>query len=236
MTEKLCALVTGGANGIGAGIVTHLLETGWTVAALDMDEDGLAALPDHADLVRMAADVSDEASVARAVGDLSRLDLLVANAGLANPHSGPVEDLSLADWNAWIGTNLTGTFLMAKHCVPLLRATKGSIVTVSSTRARQSEPNSEAYAATKGGLVALTHALAISLGPDIRVNGVAPGWIVTGDPGDLRDVDHAQHPVGRTGRPEDIARAVAYLADAAFTTGQTLTVDGGMTRKMIYEH
>ncbi len=230
------ALVTGGANGIGRGIVLHLLERGWRVAALDRDAEGLSRLPEREALARIEADVSDESSVAAALGRLDRLDLLVSNAGMAGPESGPVEELPLSDWNAWIGTNLTGTFLMAKHSVPLLRAAKGAMVTISSTRARMSERDCEAYAASKGGIEALTHALAISLGPDIRVNGIAPGWIVTGDPSDLRVVDHAQHPVDRVGRPEDIARAVAYMAEAAFTTGQILAVDGGMTRKMIYAH
>ncbi|SFG23636.1 NAD(P)-dependent dehydrogenase, short-chain alcohol dehydrogenase family [Palleronia marisminoris] len=228
------ALVTGGANGIGRGIVAHLLDLGWAVHALDRDADGLADLPDHDHLTRVEADVSDEASVRSALAGLKRLDLLVSNAGIASPDSGPVEDLSLEDWNAWIGTNLTGSFLMAKHTVPLLRAANGSMILMSSTRAFMSEPNTEAYAATKGGLVALTHALAVSLGPAVRVNGIAPGWIVTGDFDALRDVDHTQHPAGRAGKPSDIARAVEYLAGSEFTTGQILTIDGGMTRKMIY--
>ena len=228
------ALVTGGANGIGRGIVVHLLDLGWTVHALDRDADSLADLPDHDHLTRVEADVADEVSVRSAVQGLERLDLLVSNAGIAGPESGPVEDLALEDWNAWIGTNLTGSFLMAKHCVPLLRASNGSMIVMSSTRATMSEPNTEAYAATKGGLNALTHALAISLGPAVRVNGIAPGWIVTGDFDALRDVDHDQHPVGRAGKPSDVAKAVEYLAGAEFTTGQILTVDGGMTRKMIY--
>ncbi|WP_375261555.1 SDR family oxidoreductase [Palleronia sp.] len=228
------ALVTGGANGIGRGITAHLLDLGWAVHALDRDASSLADLPDHERLSRVEADVSDEASVQAAVEGLERLDLLVSNAGIANPESGPVEDLALEDWNAWIGTNLTGSFLMAKHTVPLLRASNGSMILMSSTRAFMSEPNTEAYAATKGGLVALTHALAVSLGPAVRVNGIAPGWIVTGDFASLRDVDHEQHPAGRAGKPSDIAKAVEYLSGAEFTTGQILTIDGGMTRKMIY--
>ena len=97
-----------------------------------------------------------------------------------------------------------------------------------------SEPETEAYAATKGGLVALTHALAISLGPDVRVNAVAPGWISGAD--DLRDVDHAQHPAGRVGKAEDIANMVLFLLNPenSFITGQNFIIDGGMTRKMIY--
>ncbi|WOI56258.1 SDR family oxidoreductase [Palleronia sp. LCG004] len=232
--EKRQALVTGGANGIGRGIVDHLLATGWRVAALDRDRSALSELEDRADLTTIAADVSAEDEVREAVGGLDRLDLLVCNAGIASPVNGAIEDLDLSDWNAWIGTNLTGTFLMSKYAIPLLRASQGSIVTMSSTRAFMSEPETEAYAATKGGIVALTHAMAISLGPEIRVNGIAPGWIVTGDPDALDPDDHAQHPAGRAGMPQDIAEAVSYLADAGFVTGQILTLDGGMTRKMIY--
>ena len=131
--------------------------------------------------------------------------------------------------------------------MPGLRRRKGAIVNIASTRAVMSEPNSEPYAAAKGGLLALTHALAISLGPDVRVNAVLPGWIETGpwqkasereEKPEHRDVDREQHPVGRIGRPEDIAAAVAYLASdaAGFITGQHFAVDGGMTVKMIYEH
>ncbi len=101
-----------------------------------------------------------------------------------------------------------------------------------------SEPNTESYAATKGGLVALTHALAVSLGPDIRVNCVSPGWIETKDYGALRRKDHVQHPVGRVGKPQDIAEIVGFLLDgkrSGFVTGANFVVDGGMTRKMIYE-
>jgi NAD(P)-dependent dehydrogenase (short-subunit alcohol dehydrogenase family) len=120
----------------------------------------------------------------------------------------------------------------------------GSIVNIASTRALQSEANTEAYSASKGGVVALTHALAVSLGPDIRVNCISPGWIAVDDwkksarrkQPVLRPEDHAQHPVGRVGHPEDIAALAAYLisSKASFITGQNFVVDGGMTKKMIY--
>jgi len=119
------------------------------------------------------------------------------------------------------------------------------VVNIASTRALQSEPHTEAYAASKGGLVALTHALAVSLGPAVRVNCISPGWIDTSAwqprgqerTSALRPEDHAQHPAGRVGRPEDVAILCAYLvSDAAgFVTGQNFVIDGGMTRKMIYE-
>jgi NAD(P)-dependent dehydrogenase (short-subunit alcohol dehydrogenase family) len=122
---------------------------------------------------------------------------------------------------------------MAKHCAPHLRRARGAIVNIASTRALQSEPNTEAYSASKGGLIALTHALAMSLGPRVRVNCVSPGWIAHQP---VRRKDHAQHPVGRVGHDEDVAGMVAYLLSdtAGFVTAQNFVVDGGMTRKMIY--
>ena len=219
-----------GANGlIGQGLCRGFLSDGWRVTALDLATE---AMPEG--VAAVECDVADEASVAAATNGLDRLDLLVNCAGLADPHRGPVEALSLDLWRRITDSHLTGAFLMTRACVQALRAARGAIVNLSSTRAIMSEPNSEAYAASKGGIEALTHALAVSLGPEIRVNAVAPGWI-TGTPDDLREVDHDQHPAGRVGVPDDIFDAVRYLAGAGFVTGQILRVDGGMTRKMIYE-
>lgn len=220
------AIITGGAGLIGSGLCTALLAQGWQVASFDLEPG-----PEGAQSV--ICDVGEEASVAAAFAELGwdELDLLVNNAGIASPDRGPMAELSLAEWRRVTDSHLTGTFLMSRAAIPMLNE-GGGVIHMVSTRAFMSEPNTEAYAASKGALVALTHAMAISLGPKIRVNAVAPGWI--SDNEDLSEEDHAQHPVGRVGRADDIAGAVLYLAEAGFVTGQVLTVDGGMTRKMIY--
>jgi NAD(P)-dependent dehydrogenase (short-subunit alcohol dehydrogenase family) len=245
------ALITGGAQGIGKGIAVHLRAEGWRVAVFDRDAEALSdlAAEDHG-ILPIHADVGDEMSVKTGFEQLevwldgAGLDLLVSNAGVADPVSGPIESLSLADWRRWQDSHVTGAFLCVRAAVPLLRRAHGAIVTVASTRALQSEPDCEAYAAAKGALLSLTHALAISLGPSVRVNAILPGWIETGpwqkrsersEP-DHSAIDLAQHPAGRVGVPQDVATLVAYLASdkAGFITGQHFVVDGGMTRRMIY--
>ncbi|GHA20667.1 oxidoreductase [Devosia pacifica] len=220
------AIITGGAGLIGTAICRLLDEEGWQVASFDTKEGREGG-------VHIQCDVSDEAAVAKAFAALGwdTLDLLVNNAGIAGPDAGSIAELSLADWRRVTDSHLTGAFLMTRAAVPLM--TEGSsIVNMASSRAFMSESNTEAYAASKGGLVALTHALAISLGPRIRVNAIAPGWIT--DETDLRAIDHDQHPVGRVGRPHDVAEAVLYLTGAGFMSGQVMVLDGGMTKKMIY--
>ncbi|AIR91535.1 oxidoreductase [Pseudomonas cremoricolorata] len=241
------ALVTGAARGIGLGIAAWLICEGWQVVLTDIDRKrgsrAAKTLGDHAWFILM--DVADEAQVRAAVsevlGQFGRLDALVCNAGVSDPHNPALESLPLSTWNRTLAVNLTGPMLLAKHCAPYLRAHGGAIVNLASTRAHQSEPDTEAYVASKGGLVALTHALAISLGPEIRVNAVSPGWIDARDPSQRRAEplsadEHAQHPTGRVGTVEDVAAMVAWLlsCQAGFVTGQEFVVDGGMTRKMIY--
>jgi NAD(P)-dependent dehydrogenase (short-subunit alcohol dehydrogenase family) len=236
------ALVTGGAKGIGQAIVARLLSEGWAVTALDRDEQAAQAVRaalGAAERLRMEiGDVGEEGCVRRAVEAgvqaFGGLDAVVSNAGMMIRK--PVTELRVEEWQQVLGSNLTAAFLLAKHAAPHLRARRGSsIVTIASTRAHQSEPDTEAYSASKGGLVALTHALAVSLGPEIRVNAISPGWIDTiGGP--LSAEDHAQHPAGRVGRPEDVAALVSWLvgSESGFMTGAELVLDGGMTRKMIY--
>jgi NAD(P)-dependent dehydrogenase (short-subunit alcohol dehydrogenase family) len=233
-SDARVALVTGGARGIGAAIAVRLALDGWRVVVADISAESR----ESAGVRWVAADVSDEGQVKRLIENIAqekgRLDALVCNAGIMIRK--PLAQLSLPEWSRVIGTNLTSAFLLVRAAESLLRVAKGAVVTIASTRARMSEPSTEAYAASKGGLVALTHALAISLGPEVRVNCISPGWIdVRGEP--LRPEDHAQHPAGRVGRAEDIAALAAFLLgeESGFVTGAEFVVDGGMTRKMIYK-
>ncbi|HSJ41863.1 MAG TPA: SDR family oxidoreductase [Xanthobacteraceae bacterium] len=236
------AIVTGAARGIGRAIAHHLLDGGWHIGAVDLPQAGLKRSYNRygRNVVLIEGDVADEETARRAVKAVTekfnRLDALVSNAGVMVRK--PLRQLTLGEWRKVLDTNLTATFLFARAAERPLRAAGGAIVTIASTRALMSEPNTESYSASKGGLLALTHALAISLGPDVRVNCVSPGWIVTKPGEKLRRKDHQQHPVGRAGWPQDIAEMVAFLLDgkrAGFITGTNVVVDGGMTRKMIYE-
>ena len=231
-------IVTGAAQGIGAAIARRLAREGWTVACADLEGDALTALAAEIEGIAVACDVGNESDVERLIAvpraRCGRVSAVVSNSGISR--FAPLEETTLETWNRVLATNLTATFLLAKAAAADLKQARGSIVTIASTRAHMSEPDTLAYSATKGGLVALTHALAMTLAPEVRVNCISPGWIDTGKSGPLKPSDHAQHPVGRVGRPEDVAAAVSYLLsdDAGFMTGAEMIVDGGMTRKMIY--
>jgi NAD(P)-dependent dehydrogenase (short-subunit alcohol dehydrogenase family) len=235
-TMQRVALISGGARGIGAGIARRLIAEGCRVVVADRDP-ARRADAEAMGARFVAADVGDEAQVARLLEGVAaqegRLDALVCNAGIMIRK--PIAALALEEWSRVLRTNLTSIFLLVRAAEAMLRAARGAVVTIASTRAHMSEPNTEAYAASKGGVVALTHALSISLGPDIRVNCISPGWIdVRGET--LSAEDHAQHPAGRVGTPADIASLASWLLgpESGFVTGAEFVVDGGMTRKMIY--
>ncbi|QAR32490.1 SDR family oxidoreductase [Geovibrio thiophilus] len=235
-----CVLITGGAGGIGLGCALYFADKGWSVFIADINgEAGRDAAQkiggaDFA-LTDVASEESVKACVEKCVLRFGRIDALINNAGIADPFTEPLEKLSLERWSRIISVNLTGAFLMTKHCAAHLRRANGGIINMASTRAFQSEKNSESYAASKGGLLSFTHASAVSLGPDVRVNCICPGWInVSGYQTSERD--HSQHPAGRVGKAEDIASLAYYLVsdEAKFITGQSFTADGGMTVKMVY--
>ncbi|MBZ4668604.1 MAG: 3-ketoacyl-ACP reductase [Defluviitaleaceae bacterium] len=239
-------IITGAANGIGKGIALQYALKGANVVVADIDEkagtETVSLIKEKGgSVIFVPTDVRQEADIVRlmdtAFQTYDHIDILINNAGkglFKSPY-----DLTLEEWDDLLNTNLRSVFLCSREAAKYMRKNKdgGSIVNIASTRAIMSEPNSEAYAASKGGIVALTHALAASLSKDkITVNCISPGWIETGDYSQLRPIDHEQHLSRRVGKPEDIARACLYLTDKEndFVTGINLIVDGGMTRKMIY--
>lgn len=248
------ACVTGGGQGIGRGVSLAFARAGYAVSiadrAMDAADEVVRMIADLGQkAIAVETDVSDEAQVRRWVErtctELGTPDVLVNNAGFSR--NGPFLELSVDDFDSVIATNLRGTFLCAQAAARKMvaRGQPGAIINIASTRAFMSEAGTEAYTASKGGIAALTHGMAMSLGPHhIRVNSISPGWIETRDwkfSGRASIPHHSerdkmQHPVGRVGTPDDIAEACIFLAEkGGFITGQNLTIDGGMTIKMIYE-
>lgn len=244
-------IVTGGAQGIGKAISYAFLTRGALVSPWDIDEEALTEVEMEwhnyrENLLPIYADVASEESVTKGIQEIARkwgkVDILVNNAGIFLQK--PIETLTVSEWDRVLAVDLRSIFLMVRACSPLFPE-HAAIINIASTRALMSEPHTEAYSAAKGGVLALTHALAISLSTrKIRVNAISPGWIEVSawkkktlrkEPS-LRPIDHLQHPAQRVGRPEDIATACLFLAsdDAGFITGTNLVIDGGMTVKMIY--
>lgn len=246
-TDKI-VIVTGAGSGIGRAIATMYAVHGAHVVIAERNQEmgEAAARAIHTSdsttgtATFQQVDVSQPKQIEQLMQMVDerwgRLDVLVNNAGLSTWES-PYE-LAVETWDHILNTNLRSVFLGSREAAKIMRKHGGgAILNLASSRAHMSEPNTEAYAASKGGILALTHALAVSLGPDcIRVNAISPGWIENGDYSALRPEDHEQHPAGRVGRPDDIARACLFLTreDNDFITGTELVIDGGMTRKMIY--
>lgn len=251
MTQEMpTAIVTGAAQGIGKALAQAFVGAGYQVMLADCHEAlGRQTTQELAAPQRVSfhkTDVAEPQEVKSLVETtlqvFGALHVLINNAAIMLRT--PPETLTHPEWNRVLAVNLTGPFLCAQAAASALRRSRGAIINIASTRALMSEPHTEAYSASKGGLVALTHALALSLGPEIRVNCISPGWIDVSGWGEkgvegqepLSAADHGQHPAGRVGTPEDVARAALFLADPAngFITGQNLLLDGGMTRRMIY--
>lgn len=235
--------VTGGSQGIGRGIVEAFVSAGANVAFCDISEPDSSFLSSENSLF-YKVDVTNEKALTEVMKQLfanwGDIDILINNVGIGGFSS--LLDVTVEQLDRVIATNLRPVFitsrLLALHrseMEPLPRY--GRIVNIASTRYLMSEPGTEGYAASKGGIVSLTHALAVSLSKyHITVNCISPGWIETKDYDSLTVADHEQHLSGRVGTPQDIARACLFLCDPDnnFINGQNMVIDGGMTKKMIY--
>lgn len=244
--ESKVVIVTGAGKGIGREIAhAYAALAAFVVIAEKNVTDGSSAeesiINSGGSSLFVETDVckpGDIEKLFRIVHDRKgRVDILVNNAGISRWKS-PFE-ISVDEWDEIINTNLRGAFLCSRAAAIMMKENGGgSIVNIASTRAFMSEPGWEAYAASKGGIVSLTHALAASFADDnIRVNCISPGWIETGDYSALRPGDHSQHFSGRVGKPDDVARLCVYVTANGneFLNGTNIILDGGMTRKMIYE-
>jgi NAD(P)-dependent dehydrogenase (short-subunit alcohol dehydrogenase family) len=246
MMDKI-VYVTGGANGIGKAIVTLFCKDGADVTFCDIDTVAGEKLSNELSSYKCTyheVDLSDarvlEQSVNKVIEAKGNIDVIINNAGVS--HFNSMLDITVEDFDKVMDINLRPIFItartLAKHrdAHPQLNR-YGRIINMASTRHLMSEPNSEAYAASKGAIVSLTHALALSLSKyHVTVNCISPGWIETGSYDLLTEQDHTQHPSGRVGKPEDIARACLFLCQSEndFINGQNIVIDGGMTKKMIY--
>ena len=222
-------VVTGGAKGIGRCIARMFREQGAKVCVID-----LLPQPYETDLY-YRGDLAQEdvlcSFAARVLEKYGQVDVLVNN---AIPLFKGIDDCSCDEFNYALRVGVTAPFMLAKLFKDHF-SRDASIVNISSSRDRMSQPQSESYTAAKGGISALTHALAVSLSGKVRVNSISPGWIETGGV-EYTGPDAGQHPAGRVGKPEDIANMVLFLSSekAGFITGENICIDGGMTKLMIY--
>ena len=226
MFQNRVAVVTGSAKGIGKAIAEEFRNAGARVCGIDIlpNEYYVGDLGDKAVLEDFARQV---------IADCGHVDYLINN---APPLMKGLDQCSYEEFSRALGVGVTAPFYLAKLFAPHF-APGASIVNISSSRDRMSQPQTESYPAAKGGISALTHALAVSLSGKVRVNSISPGWIDTGD-AVWEGPDAVQQPAGRVGNPLDIANMVLYLCSqkAGFLTGENICIDGGMTRQMIYHN
>lgn len=224
MDKPKVAVVTGGAGGIGKAICDAFLKQGVSVCTVDLQDNDY-----------FVGDIADEkvlrAFAAKVIADYGAIDYLINNACLSR---GGLATCTYDDFNYVLRVGISAPFLLTQLFLEHLN-NPASIVNISSTRHLMSQANTESYTAAKGGIHALTHAMAITLAGKARVNSVSPGWIDTSDT-HFEGADASQHPVGRVGTPADVVHAVMFLCDphSGFITGQNITVDGGMTKLMVY--
>ena len=226
MGKPKVAVVTGGAQGIGKAICDAFVKEGVSVCTIDLLENAY-----------FVGDIADEkvlrAFASKVISDYGAIDYLINNACLSR---GGLYTCSYDDFNYVLRVGVSAPFLLTQLFMGHLNKA-ASIVNISSTRHLMSQTDTESYTAAKGGITALTHAMAVTLAGEARVNSISPGWIDTTGV-QFEGPDAAQHPVGRVGNPSDIVHAVMFLCDpkSGFITGQNLTVDGGMTKLMVYHN
>ncbi len=236
--------VTGGAEGIGKAIVRAFRGAGHRVAFCDRNESSGKETALQTGTRFFLVDVSDKAALEecmqKVIGEWGDIDIIINNVGISR--FSPITETSVEDFDKILSINLRPVFITSRQLALHRQSLEtlnpyGRIVNICSTRYLMSEPGSEGYAASKGGIYSLTHALSLSLSEwHVTVNSIAPGWIQNSGYDQLRPEDHAQHPSGRVGKPEDIARMCLFLCqdESDFINGENITIDGGMTKKMIY--
>ena len=243
-TSKRRVFITGGAEGIGKAIVEAFCLSGDQVAFCDINETVGQETAKATGAIFHKVDVSDkdalESCMQRILSEWKDIDIIINNVGISQFSS--ITETSVEDFDKILSINLRPVFITSRLLAIHRKEQSspnpyGRIINICSTRYLMSEPGSEGYAASKGGIYSLTHALALSLSEwNITVNSIAPGWIQTHDYDQLRLEDHSQHPSRRVGKPGDIARMCLFLCEKNndFINGENITIDGGMTKKMIY--